>query len=555
MSEEAKNTPAFKYKAQIEIQSEQYGTFTLRVWKMRDYSALSEFYRSISDPRSFTEQVIHHQIESPGPTIEEIHAWSEDFLRHVAEQWWNLCEQRGRKRIVLDFLNAFRDAVGAKIDAHRAKLMDTFAQFPKTFDLSHDVTKRIREIEPVHAQLSRLNLMQAFVAEDLATRLLKQQEVYTGSAVLKAAEQAHLDWRHQFSPAFLQPVDNSFNYKIIEELEKHSKQLAAIQSPFEALIEQQSRVPALADLGRFSVPGPSELESLMRRHDIHATLASIAPAYEPRLVDIEATMAGIRSPWLDQLHAPESIASIIGLTSVSKAVEHAFDPASSKTLRALLGDFGRTTIPQSAFLDSLQRQSLYIEAGFDQRLTILPEPAFSEALYSSGLLRADLFSPVFPATKRPAEPATTSDKDAILKKRMQEAYDILFTFETELRAYLHETMPQRFGDKWLKHRIPGDMLESWKEKREIAIQKGEKELPLIWYADFSDYVTIIVRKDNWNDFFANTFRNKDEVKVSFQRLQPLRISTMHCRPITKHDLLMLTVEVQSILRSIGKLND
>jgi hypothetical protein len=116
-------------------------------------------------------------------------------------------------------------------------------------------------------------------------------------------------------------------------------------------------------------------------------------------------------------------------------------------------------------------------------------------------------------------------------------------------------MSQRFGDKWMKQRIPGDVLKSWKEKRDTALQKGEKELPLIWYADFTDYITIIVRNDNWNDFFVNTFRNKDEVKVSFQRLQPLRISTMHCRPITKHDLLMLTVEVRSILRSIGRLKD
>jgi hypothetical protein len=90
-------------------------------------------------------------------------------------------------------------------------------------------------------------------------------------------------------------------------------------------------------------------------------------------------------------------------------------------------------------------------------------------------------------------------------------------------------------------------------EREQALEKGEEEFPLLWYADFSDYVDIIIRGDNWRDVFVDVFRNKEDIRVSFQRLQPLRICTMHFRPITKDDLLILTVEVQLVLRCISKL--
>jgi hypothetical protein len=116
-------------------------------------------------------------------------------------------------------------------------------------------------------------------------------------------------------------------------------------------------------------------------------------------------------------------------------------------------------------------------------------------------------------------------------------------------------MTERYGDRWEKHRVPGEKRKQWEEKRASGLGKGETEQRLLWYADFADYVDIIVRRDNWGEVFKAIFRNETDIRVSFQRLQPIRIPVMHARPITQDDLLLLGVEAQRILRAIGMLDD
>ncbi len=138
---------------------------------------------------------------------------------------------------------------------------------------------------------------------------------------------------------------------------------------------------------------------------------------------------------------------------------------------------------------------------------------------------------------------------------MRNAYDILFTLETRLREYIHEVMTNRFGPGWEKHRVPGDLYQAWKDKRREAMSKGETEQRLLWYADFSDYLKVIIRKDNWNEVFKGVFRNETAVQAPFQRLAPLRIPTSHARLITKEDFLILLVEARQILKAIRRLSD
>jgi hypothetical protein len=52
------------------------------------------------------------------------------------------------------------------------------------------------------------------------------------------------------------------------------------------------------------------------------------------------------------------------------------------------------------------------------------------------------------------------------------------------------------------------------------------EQPLIAYADFSDYLPIIERADNWNRIFKAVFNRKIDVQESFIRLHLIRICTM-----------------------------
>ena len=71
-------------------------------------------------------------------------------------------------------------------------------------------------------------------------------------------------------------------------------------------------------------------------------------------------------------------------------------------------------------------------------------------------------------------------------------------------------------------------------------------MPLISYADFSDYEKIICRRDNWRLVFGSFFGRMESVRESLQRRYPIRICTMHARPITNEDELLLYVEVKRL---------
>ena len=115
-------------------------------------------------------------------------------------------------------------------------------------------------------------------------------------------------------------------------------------------------------------------------------------------------------------------------------------------------------------------------------------------------------------------------------------------------------MEATFGDNWIKQQVPGDVLTAWREKKQKAKDEGEPERSLIAYADFTDYVKIITRKDNWNTCFERFFRRQSSIQEFFQRLYPIRICTTHARLITQDDELYLYVETKRILSAIGNLS-
>jgi len=144
-------------------------------------------------------------------------------------------------------------------------------------------------------------------------------------------------------------------------------------------------------------------------------------------------------------------------------------------------------------------------------------------------------------------PSTKTDRSLML-----EVYDQIFEFENNLRRFIDGAMTKAYGSDWIKHGIPGDMRKEWKDRRDRALKAGMKPCPLIDYADFGDYEKIILRRDNWETVFKSHFPRKEFVQESFQRIHPVRRSTMHCRIITIYDRLFLTVEVRRFLMLIGR---
>ena len=233
--------------------------------------------------------------------------------------------------------------------------------------------------------------------------------------------------------------------------------------------------------------------------------------------------------------------------------------------QTLLGSWNTSKLTDSILFNANARKSFYLDQGFDARLTAFPAVTYNDALFQSGILRPELFSPAFPNSEmgyypleedeREVEDSPEVEEKKEYKARLLKAYDIISNLEIRLREFLIAEMEELFGQSWMKQRVPGEIHTQWKQKRDTAVKKGEKEQPIICYADFTDYEKIITRKDNWKDTFEGKFLNVMDVQVSFMRLYPIRNCTMHTRPLTKEDFLLLTVETHRILRAIGEISE
>jgi hypothetical protein len=112
-------------------------------------------------------------------------------------------------------------------------------------------------------------------------------------------------------------------------------------------------------------------------------------------------------------------------------------------------------------------------------------------------------------------------------------------------------MVEALGPEWPKHRLPPNVMETWRGKKQRAQRHTDADLPLIAYADFTDYEIVICRRDNWR-LFERYFDRPESVRESLQRLYPIRVDTMHSRVITQDDELFLQVECKRLMRAMGR---
>ena len=134
-------------------------------------------------------------------------------------------------------------------------------------------------------------------------------------------------------------------------------------------------------------------------------------------------------------------------------------------------------------------------------------------------------------------------------KRTNICQDWIQRFERMLRHFINEKMTEQYGPKWPKKRLPPNLYEKWVSKQHSAESNGEI-ITIIDAADFTDYELIICRQDNWREVFEYSFKRKESVRESLQRLQPIRIAAMHSRIVTKEDELYLKAEIVRLIGAI-----
>ena len=325
--------------------------------------------------------------------------------------------------------------------------------------------------------------------------------------------------------------------------------LAAESSPMFGLARQTGELARQMN-ERFR--GFESIVDSNRMRDVLRSLDSSAYSrFLPDLKALESVVSGFRTAWIDRIAPETSILGIARMTALTAAASatNPFDPSSVTTLRAALGDWRDVTMPWRFLPDTNLREQFYVERGFDTSLIQLPEPTFTRALENVGLVR------------RPLAPSDVDfeevGEEELLRQRMSQVYKLLFRLERALRHYIDQVMTQKCGTDWERHRCHGNgkIYQLWIQKRDKAIQSGVKPERLIHYADFSEYADLITRTDNWDEVFKSVFGRPESVRESFFRLAPVRLCTMHARPITKTELMLATAEISRLLIAIGEADE
>jgi len=134
-------------------------------------------------------------------------------------------------------------------------------------------------------------------------------------------------------------------------------------------------------------------------------------------------------------------------------------------------------------------------------------------------------------------------------------YKLLFVIEVGLRELIVETLTAKCGPYWYKERLPGDILEAYREARNQ--ERRTKWLQLvphhpIYYMDFPHLRVVIERSDNWEDVFKQLFQRKDLFVASLNELEPIRNRVAHNRKVSTEDLRIAEAAYTKICAAVGE---
>lgn len=297
----------------------------------------------------------------------------------------------------------------------------------------------------------------------------------------------------------------------------------------------------------FRLPEALEATRLLDSYQVGA-IAEFAQRHTKDIFDRQRSLEAITTPWLHRLESARSVTAILELQEMGNALRtiKGFDPGLTAALRFDFGDWrDKITFPESVFIDPVARTDFYVNRGFNTALTDFPEAAFRQSLELAGLdgetVEIEIYGPV-------VRPSTDPEVEDGLR-RTNKCHDRLQRFERRLRQFIDDAMTTQYGPDWPRKRLAPKLYEQWEFKKQQAESNGVN-LTFIEVADFTDYETIICKQDHWREIFETRFKKKASVRESLQRLQPIRIATMHARIVTKEDELYLVAEVVRLFSAI-----
>jgi len=117
--------------------------------------------------------------------------------------------------------------------------------------------------------------------------------------------------------------------------------------------------------------------------------------------------------------------------------------------------------------------------------------------------------------------------------------------ENSLRRCIKSKL-EEISKIWWIERIPPDIRKKAEERRE----KEDLARELIQYIDFTDYVKIITRRDNWREVFQQIFKEQELIISKLRELEPIRNAVRHGRKLTIEQKEKLKIFCQDVIRQI-----
>lgn len=120
-----------------------------------------------------------------------------------------------------------------------------------------------------------------------------------------------------------------------------------------------------------------------------------------------------------------------------------------------------------------------------------------------------------------------SSQEAMSLRRLK-IFRCIDFLETKLREEIEGQLKKHYGEEWWKNGVP-------KKVRDTCVKLAKKEYsdePLINFAGFGDYISIITSKENWEKIFSSLFKKPVQiVKDRLTELRRLRRKAYHNRPV------------------------
>ncbi|MFQ6061464.1 MAG: Swt1 family HEPN domain-containing protein [Thermoplasmata archaeon] len=139
-----------------------------------------------------------------------------------------------------------------------------------------------------------------------------------------------------------------------------------------------------------------------------------------------------------------------------------------------------------------------------------------------------------------------------------ECYNLISTFEGELRDFISKELHAQFGDSWWEERIPSEVRGKAERLAEAERKKGREVRPVNGL-DFSHYEWILLDEKNWEKAFKRRFRNKDNVRDRLIVLKSYRDPVAHSRgeitPKEKGEVVGAISWLRKMMKSQANLED